>query len=401
MIKSLYSKLALTTIGIIIASGLIAFFISNTYYHQVIKSENDEKNTQIALEIAAYATEQQEGLNLQEYLSHVAAIGYQLYIIDEQGETQSFGETFREEEISSEIVSAVMNNEIYHGMKNFPRETFVTGFFANELSNTIGVPLEFNDLTYALFLRPDIKLLFNEMRVLFALLLGLSIFISILLVIFITKFLVKPITTLTAGTRSIADGNLDVNLDIDRNDELGDLAVSFNRMTNKLQQTEQMRNDFMNNVSHDIQSPLSNIKGYTDLLDKNISSQADADQVASQEYLTIIKEETERLSQLTNQLLLFSSLKNQEDILNKDQFNLTGELKKIIRNKQWKLDEKEVMISYSIPEINIIGDENLLNEVWDNLLSNAIKYNQPGGSIDVSAEEGDSFIIVTFRSEER
>ncbi|MFA1818858.1 sensor histidine kinase [Virgibacillus oceani] len=281
-------------------------------------------------------------------------------------------------------------------MKNFQRETFVTGFFANELSNTIGVPLEHENNMYAMFLRPDIKLLFNEMRVLFALLLGLSIFISILLVIFITKFLVKPIASLTKGTKSIADGNLEVNLDIDRNDELGELAESFNKMTDKLKHSEKMRNDFMNNVSHDIQSPLSNIKGYTDILENNISNKKAPDQQANREYLHIIKEETERLSQLTDQLLLFSSLKNQEDILHKDQFNLTGELKKIIRNKQWKLDEKEIMISYSIPEINVIGDENLLNEVWDNLLGNAIKYNQPGGSIEVSAEEGDSFISITF-----
>ncbi|MFA1818859.1 hypothetical protein ACDX78_01430 [Virgibacillus oceani] len=69
MIKSLYSKLALTTIGIIIASGLIAFFISNTYYHQVLKSKNDEKNSRIALDIAAYAAGQ-EPLDLEEYLSH-------------------------------------------------------------------------------------------------------------------------------------------------------------------------------------------------------------------------------------------------------------------------------------------------------------------------------------------
>ncbi|GAB3804853.1 sensor histidine kinase [Virgibacillus kimchii] len=395
MIKSLYGKLVLTTIGIIIVSGLIAFFISNTYYHQVIKPENDEKNMHIALEIANYISSQQE-LTLETYLSNIGSIGYQLYIVDDQGEGQFFGSEFRESEISDETVSSVLNNEIYHGMKNFPRETFVTGFFANELSNTIGVPLNYDDNRYAMFLRPDIKLLFNELRVLFALLLGLSIFISILLVIFITKFLVKPITTLTNGTRSIADGNLEVNLDIDRNDELGELAASFNKMTDKLQQVEKIRKDFMNNVSHDIQSPLSNIKGYTDLLENNISHHADRDQRTNLKYLSIIKEETERLSHLTNQLLLLSSLKNKNDIINKEAFNLSGQLKKIIRNKQWKLDENEIMISYSIPDVCYTGDEGLLNEVWDNLLSNAIKYNQIGGSIDVSIIDTDSYVQVTF-----
>lgn len=389
MIRSLYSKLALTTIGILVASSIIAFYISNTYYHQVLKLENDAKNTRIALEIAEYLHHHKE-IDLHAYFSHIAGLGYQLYIIDENGEAHTFGQSFRKEELRSETISSVFQNQIYHGMRDFPRETFVTGFFANELSNTIGVPFIHNQQSYALFLRPDINLLFKELRLLFALLIGLTIAITILLVIIITRFLIKPITTLKEGTEAIAAGNFDVSLDIDRQDELGELALSFNKMSEQLKQLEEMRNQFMNNVSHDIQSPLSNIKGYTNLLKlENLSDK-------SNQYLTIITEESDRLSHLTKQLLLFSSLKNSADILKKRRFSLSDQLKKNIRNYQWLLHDKELMLSYSIPDVEIIGDESLLFEVWDNLLSNAIKYNRTEGSIDIKLQEREAAVEVIF-----
>lgn len=99
-------------------------------------------------------------------------IGYQLYLVDESGDETSFGAPFREYNLSKSAVEQVLSGNVFHGILNFPQETFVTGFFANELKNTIGVPLAHNDENYALFLRPDIKLLFNEMHILFGWLLA-------------------------------------------------------------------------------------------------------------------------------------------------------------------------------------------------------------------------------------
>lgn len=264
--KTLYLKFVVITIGIMILSSIFAFILSNTYYQQKLKPYNDQKNTNIALDIAEFA-DNHPNINLKEYLENISSIGYQIYLIDNSGKESYYGAPFRKKTLSNSTKESVLNGEVFHGMLHFPQETFVTGFFANELKNTIGIPLKHKEKEYALFIRPDIKLLFNEMHILFGWLLALTIILSIVIVIFSTKYLVNPISKLTIATKSLSKGNFNVELDINRHDELGELSHSFLRMARKLEQMDDMRKEFISNISHDIQSPLSNIKGYTNLLD--------------------------------------------------------------------------------------------------------------------------------------
>ncbi|SFA87216.1 MULTISPECIES: cell wall metabolism sensor histidine kinase WalK [unclassified Bacillus (in: firmicutes)] len=389
--KSLYVKFVVVTIGIMFLSGILAFFISNTYYQQKLKPFNDQKNTKIALDIAVFV-ENHPDVNLNEYLENISAIGYQIYLVDPLGKESYFGAPFRDNSLPSSTKQYVLNGDIYHGILHFPEHTFVTGFFANELKNSIGIPLTHNGKDFALFLRPDIKLLFNEMHLLFGWLLTLAITLSIVMVVFSTKYLVKPISRLTNATKSLANGNFNVVLDINRRDELGELSHSFLQMAKKLEQMDEMRKEFISNISHDIQSPLSNIKGYTNLLDNESMSLEERSQ-----YVSIINGEIKRLSTLTKQLLLLASLDRNNELMVKKRFNVDQQIKELIRNYQWLISEKEIMISYTLPETSILGDPSLLNTIWDNLLSNAIKYNKPQGNIDISIVESKESIKVTFK----
>lgn len=388
--KSLYVKFVVMTIGIMISSGILAFFISNGYYQIKLKPFNDEKNTTIALDIATFL-EEHPNIDLEAYLNNVASVGYQFYLVDEEKVGSYYGEDFREQYLETSIIDTVLNGEIYHGIEEFPQQTFVTGFFANELANTIGVPITHNGTSYAMFIRPNIDLLFNEMHSLFAWILALTIVFSILLVLVSTKYLVKPITKLTKATKRLANGDFQVNLGTKRKDELGVLAQSFERMSYQLEQLDDMKNEFISNISHDIQSPLSNLKGYTNLLKKE-----DLEEQEKIEYIGVMDSEITRLSTLTKQLLLLASLDRKEAIVNMRTFDVADQLKGVIKSYQWMLDEKGIMISYSLPSTKIYGDPALLHTVWDNLLSNAIKYNYLNGSIDISLwiEEGSMLIQV-------
>src|SRR5699024_9443201 len=174
MMKSLYVKFAVTTITIMLISSLLSFMFSNFYYQQKLKPYNDEKITNIALEISQFIEDERQ-IDLDNYLTNTANIGYQIYLIDSDGNDTNYGDVFSDTSLSHNIKNEVVNGEIFHGILNFPQETFVTGFFANELTNTVGVPLEHDGQQYAIFLRPNIKMLFNEMHILFAWLLGLMI----------------------------------------------------------------------------------------------------------------------------------------------------------------------------------------------------------------------------------
>lgn len=388
--RSLYVKFVVITIGIMILSGIFAFLISNTYYQQKLKPYNDQKNTKIALDIAEF-TDKHPDINLKEYLENISSIGYQIFLVDNSGKESYFGAPFRENTLSNSTKEQVLNGDIFHGILNFPQETFVTGFFANELKNTIGVPLTHNEEKYALFLRPDIKLLFNEMHILFGWLLALTIILSIVLVIFSTKYLVNPISKLTTATKLLSHGNFNVDLDITRHDELGELSHSFLRMASKLEQVDDMRKEFISNISHDIQSPLSNIKGYTNLLESESISPEE-----KSNYISIINGEIKRLSTLTKQLLLLASLDRDEDIMKRKPFNVGKQIKELVRNYQWQMGEKGITLGFTLPDIEITGDPSLLNTVWDNLLTNAIKYNKSNGSIEISIEEKEKSVLVTF-----
>jgi signal transduction histidine kinase len=388
--KSIYSKFALTTIVIILTSTLFGFFISNTYYHQKTKPLNDEKNVMIARNITAYI-EEQENINLEKYLQNIASVGYQIYLIDDKGKERYFGADFQERVLSSEIKSTVLEGNYYHGMREFPQETFVTGFFANELRNTIGAPFEYQDKRYAIFIRPDIKLLFSEIHTLLGWMIIIMLVTSICLVIISSKFLINPISKLTLATKEIQDGNFDVKLDINRNDEIGLLAKNFEEMSRRLSQLDSMRTEFISNVSHDFQSPLLNIQGYAHLLAQNHLSQEE-----KSNYIHIIHQETNRLSLLTKQLLLLTSLEKEESYYKPKTFNLANQLKGLIQKYMWLLDEKNITLTYTIPDINYDGDPALLYNVWENLLTNAIKYNKENGEIDIVLVNEHSQIKVAF-----
>src|SRR5699024_8328939 len=148
----------------------------------------------------------------------------------------------------------------------------------------------------------------------------------------------------------------------------------------------------ISNMSHEMKSPLSNVKGYVQLLEDETW-----DKTEKAKYMTIIHQENSRLSNLTKQLLLLASLDGQEPLLQQEKFLNSDQLKEIIGSDQRSLEEKGLMVSYTLPEKTMIyGDPAMLYNVWENLFTNAIKYNEDSGSIDVTVVEHDKSIEVRF-----
>jgi signal transduction histidine kinase len=389
--KSLYGKFALTTIFIMVLSGVLSFVISNVYYQYSLKSQNDLKITNFAVEISEYI-EKNPNIDLNDYLEHIGSIGYQLYTVNDHGREQFYGNAYRERSLSKNAITAVLAGEIYHGIEYFPHKTFVTGFFANELKNSVGVPFTYQQRKFALFIRPDIKMMFNEMHLLFAWLLLTSILLSIIFVLISSNYLVKPIVKLNQATKVLSEGNFTIHLDINRKDEIGDLAGSFMNMSRKLAKVDQLRKEFISNVSHDIQSPITNIKGYLDLLDdEGLSNEK------KNNHINVIHSELNRLSNLSKQLLLLSSIESKKDLMDIKEFDAAEQIKSVIQQYRWRVNEKELMLSHSLPETKMKGDPFLLYSVWENLLTNAIKYNVENGSIDITLTSTHDSIEVQFK----
>src|SRR5699024_9643662 len=130
-----------------------------------------------------------------------------------------------------------------------------------------------------------------------------------------TKYLVHPLSKITKATERLSKGNFDIKLEIERDDEIGQLAKRFTHMEKQLEALDDIKNELISNISHDIKSPIFNIKGYVQLIENEA-----LDKTEKEKYMTIIHQESSRLSNLTKQLLLLASLDRQEQLLKKEKF---------------------------------------------------------------------------------
>lgn len=387
--RSLYSKFLLYTLLIMLGSTVIGFLIVNTYYHLQMKEENDQKNMAIALEIVEFI-ETGGDFDLNGYLQSIGDVGYQLYVVDENKIGEFYGGEFKDKNIADSTVERVLRGEVYHGMRDIPQETFFTGFFSDELTNTVGVPFTYEGKSYALFMRPDIRLLFQEVHTLTATLLLIMGILSLVAMLIVAKMMISPLREMMEATKRISEENYHEKLEISRRDEIGKLAESFNKMTDQLMLNDQSRKEFISNVSHDFQSPLQNIAGYAELLGNSDLSEQDR-----KSYTDVITSETNRLSSLTKQLLLLTTL-DQLHVLQKKEFSLTDQLKDCAATYRWQLDKKGISLSLNLEDVKYLGDEAWLVNVWDNLLTNAIKYNKPNGEIQVELIENNQEVTVSI-----
>ncbi|MNU68872.1 Heme sensor protein HssS [compost metagenome] len=387
--RSLYYRVFLITIATVIVSSLMGFLVSNIYYHMKLKPFNDQKLVTMAASMKSFAEAHPELSN--EYFGSVASLGYEMILLSEQGGERSYGSSFREKDLAEESLKLVLSGQVYHGVSNFPNSWFITGFFDNRLSNTIGMPLTLNGLQYALFMRPDVILQFGELRRFFAMIGGLTIVFSVMAMLISTTYLVKPITRLTEATKRIAQGTYHIEIPVRRRDEIGQLAAHFMSMSKELERAEQARQEFVANVSHEIQSPLTSIQGFAQALMNKALPKEEYDQ-----YVAIINEESHHLSLLSKQLLLLSSLDQAVDGLQKKSFNLRSQLRQVVQVMQWQMADRGIALRFEVPEdIQVNGDEVLLYQVWMNLLSNAVKHIPEGRSIELKADLENEGLVVT------
>lgn len=389
--RSLYSKFIIFTFGLIIIGFFGAFLVGNLFYHHLSKPSTDDKNFTVIEELTDYI-ENNHIEDLSAFLDMYATSGYKLLLFDEAGNKQTFGPDFKRDTITEDAVAQVLLGEDFHGMRDLPRKTFVTGFFSDDTRNTVGTAFTFDDHTYALFLRPNIKMLFKEVHYLFTGMIFFMIVITIIAVIYMARRIIKAVTTITDATKDIRHENYHVTLPVNRRDEIGQLARNFQQMTEKLEETNLMREQFINDVSHDFQTPLQNIKGYIRLLEEdNISLEN------KRKYMKIIRNETDNLSALTKQLLIVTSLDAMTSSLDKTSVNIAAQIQQTIQNYRWAMMEKHISLTTNIEAIHIEANEAFIEKVWENLLSNAIKYTPEDGAITitVTAEENEAVITYT------
>lgn len=221
-----------------------------------------------------------------------------------------------------------------------------------------------------------------------------SLGIGVSLILVMASHIINPLRKITEATKKVATGNLKVKVDVDRKDEIGELAQNFNIMVDELNSIEYLRKDFISNISHELKTPIASIQGFTKLLaDDNLSKEE------KDEYINIILEETQRLSNLSSNMLKLSKLEKQEIVTNKTEYRLDNQIRKAIIMLDEKINNKKIKISLDSSEVSIYEDEDLIMEIWINLINNAIKYSNENGEIKIKVIEEENDVKVSIKDE--
>ncbi|RTE08704.1 HAMP domain-containing sensor histidine kinase [Paenibacillus whitsoniae] len=196
--------------------------------------------------------------------------------------------------------------------------------------------------------------------------------------------------TLIEAMRRMARGDFNVNVEVSPpNGAFNEIVHSINYMATELGQLEQMRQEFISNVSHEIQSPLTSISGFSRALQ---NEQLSPDE--RQHYLTIIETESMRLSKLSDNLLKLSSLESKHHPFELRSYRLDKQLRNHILACEPQWVEKDIEMDVELDEVMITADEDLLSQVWTNLIHNAIKFAPQGGVVGVKLSSGENETII-------
>ena len=207
---------------------------------------------------------------------------------------------------------------------------------------------------------------------------------------------IKPIREMAQATRCYAEGDFDIRMnDYGLDDEIGELAASFNNMAERLQQTERQRREFIANISHELKTPMTTIAGYTDgILDGTIPPENE------KQYLQIIANESRRLSRLVRRMLDVSQLQAMDPLRNGNHFDICESMRRVLISMEKKINDRHLDVEADIPDepILVLGDNDMITQVLYNLLENAAKFAREGSTLYLGVTMMDGKARVTVRN---
>ena len=200
----------------------------------------------------------------------------------------------------------------------------------------------------------------------------------------------KPLRKIAEAADRLAAGDFSARINLKMGGELQELNTSFNNMANELEQSQMLRSDFINNFSHEFKTPITSIRGFAKMIREHNLSREETD-----EYLDIIIAESDRLVDLSANVLNLSKVENQTILTNAAEFNLSEQMRRVIVLLENRWEEKNLFINLNCSEVYINGNEEMLKQVWINLIDNAIKFADKDSEINITILQGAKFVSVT------
>ena len=209
-----------------------------------------------------------------------------------------------------------------------------------------------------------------------------SVILGVLLALLLGKMIFKPVNNIVDGMSKLASGDYSTRIKLGQYTGMSVLATKFNTLAEELENTEMLRSDFINEFSHEMNTPLLSINGLIKLMkSENLSPEK------RNQYLEIMEEEATRLTQMTSNSLYLSKIESQGILTNKKEFNLSEQIRNSLLLLERKWTEKSLVPILDFDEHTICANEDMLKQVWVNLIDNAIKFSTEGKELIISVTE--------------
>lgn len=222
-----------------------------------------------------------------------------------------------------------------------------------------------------------------------------AIVVALPLIWIITQRQMKPIKQMTAAARRMAHGQMDVRVDVDDTDtaELNELALAFNNMAQALAKSEQNRQDFVANISHELKTPMTTISGYMEgMLDGTIPPEQQP------KYMAITAGEVKRLSRLVRSMLDISRIQDQGiPSERKRNFDLCQTVGEVLLSFEQQINNKHLEVKVDLPDqgAGTYADPDAITQVVYNLIDNAVKFCPEGGELGLRIDQakGNKYLV--------
>lgn len=339
----------------------------------------------------------------RQYLNHMAQkvndeFGAYIAVVDRWGNVMTNIETAYSED--PDFVASLSGEEISEALEQvLAGDTIrVRSMVGSDAAFTVGVPfLQYGTVTGAVFIQTRAQRIQGGMEDLIWQVIAVALAAAILsaaAVAVIVRSIMKPLGALTDATRAMGEGDFSRRLDENRGDrELRQVAKTFNSMSDRLRDVENSRREFVANVSHELRSPITSIKGFAEGMAEGVIPEEEHPR-----YLRLVAEESNRLSRLVGDLLQLSRLERDDAALEKTDFDIDEMLRRAIIRRMGDLDEKKLEVECDFREdpCMVHADSERIEQVVINLLDNAIKFTGEGGKIVLTTERKGKEGVITI-----
>lgn len=390
-----YTVLASTVFVIVVIGILMGLFIKNQYYDAVRMTLNSRATSLVMSYFNSQTTVSDELFNkmAKNFVDNFSDKNVmEVWVIDKNGHvvvsSTGFsvkGESYpdynyakADESGTGEWIGRMKNNEKVMAL------TYILPENSQGVNGAIRYIISLEDIDRQIYI----------IWVLIGLLLILVICFVITSGAFFINSIINPVRKINETASKIATGDFNVSIEKHKyDDEIGQLCDTINNMAHEIGETERMKNDFISTVSHELRTPLTAIKGWGETI-----KLAQNDEELVNKGLDVIVNESERLSDLVEELLDFSRMESGKLSLKKSQIDIVKELTEVLEVFESRSTREGIDLCIDIPfkSIMINGDKNRLKQSFVNIIDNSFKYTSKGGHVKVKLRVNNSGVFISI-----